>query len=90
MVACRDSRSARGAEAAGFAGGTRQQPARNLEPGRLRLGWADEAPRALGLDLVELIAIDGERAGIGHTLGPLLESGPREGGQHGSKDSSRQ
>ena len=45
--------------------GAGEQTARNLGLGGGRLGLVDETPRALGFDLVELVAIDGERAGLG-------------------------
>ena len=46
-------------------GGAGEQAARDLGLGGGRLGLVDQPPRALGFDLVELVAIDGERAGLG-------------------------
>ena len=36
-----------------------QQPPRDLEPRSLGLGFPDQPARAIGIDLAELIAIDG-------------------------------
>ena len=70
---------------AGFLGaivagsGAGEQAARDLGLGGGRLGLVDEPPRALGFDLVELVAIDGERAGLGRL--PLARR-TAERGQH--------
>ena len=49
--------------------GARQQAARDLGPGGGGFLVVDQPARPLGLDLLELVAIDGERAGGGGGLG---------------------
>ena len=65
-----------------FPGGG-EQAAGDLGPGGGRLGLVDQTARALGFDLVELMAIDGKRAGRGRRLGVLLTARrTTERGQH--------
>ncbi len=59
----------------------RQKPAGDLDAGTRSLAVIDESARALILDLVELVAVDGKRPAIG--LRPVR--GTRKRKKHGCK-----
>ena len=66
-----------------------EQPAGDLDPRRLGLPLTDQATRAIALDLVELIAIDGRVETLGRVLARPRGKRPQHHEEHDGRDSGK-